>query len=111
MYDIPFEIEESVAVHLQPAHKKELDALDELIANSIRQIQEHKANRDFLLNFANNPAEFINAMVSAQTRDWTIASSQDPKGVDDEDRFVPFYYQPLVHEAVSQYLAKNAPKQ
>lgn len=78
--------------------------------NSVRGIAEHKANRDFLLNFANNPAEFLNTMVSAQTRDWTISNSHDPRCVDDEDRFVPFYYQPLVHDAISQYLAKNPPK-
>lgn len=108
VFDIPFEIDESVAVHLQPAHKKEIESLDELISNSLRQIAEHKANRDFLLNFANNPAEFINTMVAAQTRDWTIMQSQDPRGIDDDDRFVPFYYQPLVRDAVNQYLAKNS---
>jgi SWI/SNF-related matrix-associated actin-dependent regulator of chromatin subfamily D len=110
VWDIPFELDETVNVNLQPQQKKEIESFDETIAANARSVAEHKLNRDILLNFAANPAEYLNVLVSAQTRDWVVANAQE-SGIDDEERFVPFYYQPLVHDAVSQYLAKNAPRQ
>ena len=89
-----------------PYGKKELELHDDQLAQCLRSIVDHKTNRDFLLSFAANPVEFLNSLIAAQTRDFILVRSEEGKNSEDE-RFSTYYHQPLVHDAVSQYLARH----
>jgi SWI/SNF-related matrix-associated actin-dependent regulator of chromatin subfamily D len=49
--------------------QKEIEACDEMISSNLKKIQEHRRRHAFFLSFSQSPAEFINAMISSQSKD------------------------------------------
>jgi SWI/SNF-related matrix-associated actin-dependent regulator of chromatin subfamily D len=40
-----------------------------MISSNLKKIQEHRRRHAFFLSFSQSPAEFINAMISSQSKD------------------------------------------
>jgi SWI/SNF-related matrix-associated actin-dependent regulator of chromatin subfamily D len=49
--------------------QKEIEACDEMISSNLKKIQEHRRRHAFFLSFSQSPTEFINAMISSQSKD------------------------------------------
>lgn len=103
--------------------QKDIMQLDDKIVQCVQSINNSKIKRDFLLQFANHPVEFINKWIASQARDLEVnylvrkiskmlANSSDLLKVIlgeskinlEEMRQTDFYKQPWVKEAVFHYL-------
>ncbi|CAG8492347.1 1616_t:CDS:2 [Diversispora eburnea] len=97
-YDIEVEIDDPnkaklTSIVTNVVNQKEIQILDDKIVQCVQSINNSKTKRDFLLNFANSPVEFINKWVASQSRDL------------EEQRRSEFYRQNWVNEAIFHYTA------
>ncbi|CAJ0851744.1 15985_t:CDS:10, partial [Entrophospora sp. SA101] len=102
-YDIQVEIDDPNKIRLaaiasNTLNQKEVQSIDEKIVQCIQSINNSKAKRDFLLNFANSPIEFINKWIASQSRDL------------EEQRYSEFYKQDWVNEATFHYISAQTQK-
>jgi SWI/SNF-related matrix-associated actin-dependent regulator of chromatin subfamily D len=76
----------------------------------IQSMQNSKTKRDFLLRFANDPADFLDRWVASQSRDLEVILGESHVNLE-EQRRADFYNQQWVNEAVFHYMtAKNQKK-
>ncbi|KAG0260111.1 SWI SNF, matrix associated, actin dependent regulator of chromatin, sub d, member 1 [Mortierella polycephala] len=89
---------------------KQIHAQDEQIMQYIQSMHNSKTKRDFLLRFANNPADFLDRWVASQSRDLEVILGESQVNLE-EQRRSDFYNQQWVNEAVFHYMtAKNQKK-
>ncbi|KAG0322424.1 SWI SNF, matrix associated, actin dependent regulator of chromatin, sub d, member 1 [Linnemannia gamsii] len=89
---------------------KQIYAQDEQIMQYIQSMQNSKTKRDFLLRFANDPADFLDRWVASQSRDLEVILGESHVNLE-EQRRADFYNQQWVNEAVFHYMtAKNQKK-
>ncbi|KAG2173269.1 hypothetical protein INT43_004643 [Umbelopsis isabellina] len=86
--------------------QKEILALDDKIVQCVQSINNSKIKRDFLLQFAGSPVEFINKWIASQARDLEIILGESQVNLE-EMRQSDFYKQPWVKEAVFHYLTSK----
>ena len=91
--DVPFPIEKQMSAFLANLEKhKDIDSCDELITTAVKKIQEHYQRRAFFLGFSQSPAEFINTLISSQTKDLRIVAG-DASRLAEKERHSNFYSQ------------------
>ncbi|KAL1933487.1 hypothetical protein VTP01DRAFT_7577 [Rhizomucor pusillus] len=83
--------------------QKDIMQLDDKIVQCVQSINNSKIKRDFLLQFANHPVEFINKWIASQARDLEVILGESKINLE-EMRQTDFYKQPWVKEAVFHYL-------
>ncbi|KAF9083698.1 SWI SNF, matrix associated, actin dependent regulator of chromatin, sub d, member 1 [Mortierella sp. AD031] len=89
---------------------KQIYAQDEQIMQYIQSMHNSKTKRDFLLRFANDPADFLDRWVASQSRDLEVILGESHVNLE-EQRRADFYNQQWVNEAVFHYMtAKNQKK-
>ncbi|KAI8582513.1 hypothetical protein K450DRAFT_227510 [Umbelopsis ramanniana AG] len=87
--------------------QKEILALDDKIVQCVQSINNSKIKRDFLLQFAQSPVEFINKWIASQARDLEIILGESQVNLE-EMRQSDFYKQGWVKEAVMHYLTSKS---
>lgn len=124
-YDIDVEIESPVRQKMMNClaagqTQKEIMGLDEKIVQCVQSINNSKIKRDFLLQFSQEPVDFINKWIASQARDlevgWVVLNGLlwcwywiqvilgESKINLEEMRRNDFYKQPWIKEAVFHYL-------
>ncbi|KAF7721459.1 SWI/SNF complex component snf12 [Apophysomyces ossiformis] len=86
--------------------QKEIMALDDKIVQCVQSINNSKIKRDFLMQFAQHPIEFINKWIASQARDLEVILGESKVNLE-EMRQADFYKQPWVKEAVFHYLTSK----
>lgn len=109
LVDIPFSLDKEMSAFLSNLEKhKEIDACDEAICSAIKKIHEHRRRRAFFLGFSQSPAEFIDSLITSQTKDLKLVAGDATRSAEKERRS-DFYNQPWVEDAVIRYInRKNA---
>lgn len=124
-YDIDVEVESPVRQKMMNClaagqTQKEIMGLDEKIVQCVQSINNSKIKRDFLLQFSQEPVDFINKWIASQARDlevgWVVLNGLlwcwywiqvilgESKINLEEMRRHDFYKQPWIKEAVFHYL-------
>ncbi|CAB4412110.1 unnamed protein product [Rhizophagus irregularis] len=106
-YDIEVEVDDPnklrlLSVFNNNASQREVQNLDDKIVQCVQSINNSKTKRDFLLNFAKSPVEFINKWVASQSRDLEVILGESHVNLE-EQRRSEFYKQSWVNEAVFHY--------
>lgn len=92
--DVPFPLQKEMAAFLVGTEKhKEIEQCDELICASIKKIHEHRRRRAFFLGFSQSPVDFINALITSQSRDLKLVAGEANRNAEKERRS-DFYSQP-----------------
>jgi len=108
-YDVDVETEDTslrqrqAAAVLNMNHEaaKALQEIEEEIVQVAQTVRNSKEKRDFLLQFANNPAKFVDRWLASQSRDLEVILGTE-HGVKDEDmRRSDFFRLPWVEEAAA----------
>ncbi|KAI8143117.1 hypothetical protein BJV82DRAFT_611421 [Fennellomyces sp. T-0311] len=107
-YDIDVELDSVVRQKMMNSVastqlQKEIMQLDDKIVQCVQSINNSKIKRDFLMQFAQNPVEFINKWIASQARDLEVILGESKINLE-EMRQTDFYKQPWVKEAVFHYL-------
>lgn len=107
LVDIPFSLDKEMANFLANLDKhKEIDACDEAISSAIKKIHEHRLRRAFFLGFSQSPADFIDALISSQSKDLKLLSGEANHNAEKERRS-EFYNQPWLEDAVIRYINRK----
>lgn len=85
---------------------KDITLSEDRITRVIQSIRNARSKRDFLLEFAQDPATFIQRWVASQTRDLETILGEDHINVEARRRS-DFYQKDWVREAVLHYLNKK----
>ena len=94
LVDVPLPLDKEMSSFLASTESsKEIDACDELISASIKKIHEHRRRRAFFLGFSQSPAEFINTLISSQSKDLKLIAGDASRNAEKECRS-DFYNQP-----------------
>ncbi|CAG8498667.1 14363_t:CDS:10 [Funneliformis caledonium] len=106
-YDIEVEFDDPNKTRLPSifsnvANQREIQTFDDKIVQCVQSINNSKTKRDFLLNFAKSPVEFINKWVESQSRDLELILGEHSVNLEDQRRS-NFYKQNWVSEAVFHY--------
>jgi SWI/SNF-related matrix-associated actin-dependent regulator of chromatin subfamily D len=72
---------------------RDIDLYDDMIANTIRKINEHRRRRAYFLGFSHSPVDFINGLIASQSRDLKMVIGQNSRNSEKERRS-DFYNQP-----------------
>ncbi|EFN57724.1 hypothetical protein CHLNCDRAFT_57254 [Chlorella variabilis] len=77
-----FEVEVPLSTELPPYALKagagrEVEGLDLALDGVLTRLAEHRRRRTYLLAFAQNPADFVQALVAAQGRELRLAASKE----------------------------------
>ncbi|KAK7330614.1 hypothetical protein VNO77_24812 [Canavalia gladiata] len=105
--DVPLKLEKDMSAFLTSIERhKDIDAFDEVISASIKKINEHRTRRAFFLGFSQSPAEFINALITSQSKDLKLVAGDASHNAENERRS-EFYTQPWVEDAVVRYLNRR----
>lgn len=72
---------------------RDIDLYDDMIANTIRKINEHRRRRAYFLGFSHSPVDFINGLIASQSRDLKMVIGQNSRNTEKERRS-DFYNQP-----------------
>lgn len=108
LVDVPVSLEREMSAFLANLEKhKEIDACDEAISGAIKKIHEHRRRRAFFLGFSQSPADFINALITSQSRDLKLVAGDASQNAEKERRS-DFYNQPWVEDAVIRYLNRKS---
>lgn len=91
-FDIDIETEDvslkakqsAVVLSMTSESAKALAALDDEIAATAQAVRNAKQKRDFLLQFSEDPAKFVETWLASQSRDLEVILGND-HGVKDED--------------------------
>lgn len=80
LVDVPFPVEKQMSAFLANLEKhKDIDSSDELITAAVKKIREHYRRRAFFLGFSQSPANFINTLISSQTKDLKIVAGDSSR--------------------------------
>ena len=94
LVDVPFPSQKEMAAFLVNTEKhKEIEQCDELICASIKKIHEHRRRRAFFLGFSQSPVDFVNALITSQSRDLKLVAGEANRNAERERR-ADFYSQP-----------------
>jgi SWI/SNF-related matrix-associated actin-dependent regulator of chromatin subfamily D len=94
LVDVPFPLQKEMMAFLANMEKHtDIEACDEVISASIKKIHEHRRRRAFFLGFSQSPVEFINAMITSQSKDLKLVSGEPSRNVEKEKR-ADLYNQP-----------------
>ncbi|KAG5035735.1 hypothetical protein AAZX31_04G177800 [Glycine max] len=105
--DVPFPLEKDMSTFLAGFEsQKEIEAYDEAICGSLKKIQEHRRRRAFFLSFSQYPAEFIDTLISSESKDLKLVAGDASHNVEKELRS-EFFNQPWVEDAVIRYLNRK----
>lgn len=107
LVDVPFSLQKEMSAFLTNIERqREIDACDELICASIKKIHEHRRRRAFFLGFSQSPAEFINSLISSQSKDLKLTAG-DANRTAERERRSEFYNQPwyLYYTPLLNFLA------
>lgn len=97
--NLPIQIDEPTPASRQmELYNNEIDTIDSQISELVDKINQHKRKRDFMLNFAHSPVEFLDHLVDSQIRDMQLMQTEGP--TDEEIRHSSYYYQPQISDAV-----------
>ncbi|CAG8466653.1 10824_t:CDS:10 [Acaulospora colombiana] len=111
-YDIEVEVDDpnkaKLSIPTSMANQKEIQSLDDKIAQCVQSINNSKTKRDFLLNFATSPVEFINKWIASQSRDLEVILGESKVNLE-EQRRSEFYKQGWVNEAIFHYTTAQMP--
>ncbi|PON77324.1 p53 negative regulator [Parasponia andersonii] len=108
LVDVPFSLDKEMSSFLASTeNSKEIDACDELISVSIKKIHEHQRRRAFFLGFSQSPAEFINTLITSQSKDLKLVAGDAGRNAEKERRS-DFYNQTWVEDAVIRYLNRKS---
>ncbi|ORZ02526.1 SWI/SNF and RSC complex subunit Ssr3 [Syncephalastrum racemosum] len=107
-YDLDVELDSVVRTKMMQTvaatqTQKEIMQLDDKIVQCVQSINNSKIKRDFLMQFAQHPVEFINKWIASQARDLEVILGETKVNLE-EMRQTDFYKQPWVKEAVFHYL-------
>uniref|UniRef100_A0A2P2J9L7 SWI/SNF complex component SNF12 homolog n=2 Tax=Rhizophora mucronata TaxID=61149 RepID=A0A2P2J9L7_RHIMU len=106
--DVPFPLQRDLAAFLANSEKhKDIDTCDEIIFNAIKKITEHRRRQAFFLGFSQSPAEFINALISSQSKDLKLVAGDANRNSEKEHRS-DFFNQTWVEDAVIRYLNRKS---
>ncbi|KAI9310692.1 SWI/SNF and RSC complex subunit Ssr3 [Dichotomocladium elegans] len=110
-YDLDVELDSVVRQKMMNSvastqSQKEVMALDDKVVQCVQSINNSKIKRDFLMQFAQHPVEFINKWIASQANDLEIILGSSKVNVE-EMRRNEFYKQPWVKEAVFHYLTSK----
>ncbi|KAI8879823.1 SWI/SNF and RSC complex subunit Ssr3 [Backusella circina FSU 941] len=110
-YDIDVELDSVVRqkmmnVVASTQSQKEVMVLDDKIVQCVQSINNSKTKRDFLLQFSQNPVEFINKWITSQASDLEMILGETKVNLEDV-RQTDFYKQAWVKEAVFHYLTSK----
>ena len=75
--DVPFTLEKDMSALLAMANSesnKQIEAYDEQIRASFKNLHEHRRRRAFFLSFSESPEEFVNAFIASQCKELNLAS-------------------------------------
>lgn len=105
--DVPLPLEKDMSAFLTSIEShKEIDNFDEVICSSIKKIQGHLRRRAFFLGFSQSPAEFINSLITSQSKDLKVVAGDASHSADNERRS-EFYNQSWVEDAIIRYLSRK----
>lgn len=109
LVDVPFSLDKEMSAFLANLEKhKEIDACDEAICSALKKIHEHRRRRAFFLGFSQSPVEFIDSLITSQSKDLKLVAGDATRNAEKERRS-DFYNQPWVEDAVIRYInRKNA---
>ncbi|CAN0905982.1 SWI/SNF complex component SNF12 homolog [Linum grandiflorum] len=106
--DVPFPLRNEISTLLEnTARKKEIEAYEKIIRDSIKKMHEHCRRRAFFLGFSHSPAEFISKLIASQSKDLRLVAG-DINSNSEEEGQKEFYNQPWVEDAVQRYLNRKA---
>ncbi|CAJ1975040.1 unnamed protein product [Sphenostylis stenocarpa] len=106
--DVPFPLEKDKSTFLASLEsQKEIEAYDEAICTSLKKIQEHRRRRAFFLSFSQSPVEFIDTLITSQSKDLKLVAGDASRNVEKELRS-EFYNQPWVEDAAIRYLNRKS---
>jgi len=107
VYDVDVDVDEDRMsldsfLNSNTSHKDLLE-LEQKVMNTIHQINTAKRKREFLLEFVEDPVDFINNWIESQSGD--LRELLGERAVEAEEiRKAEFFDQPWVNEAVFHYL-------
>lgn len=84
--------------------QRDICSLDDKIVQCVQSMNNSKTKRDFLLEFVNDPANFIRKWISSQTRDLEQILGVTRVNYE-ESKHAQFYRQDWVQEAIFHYLS------
>lgn len=108
LVDVPLVLGKDMSALLANLEKREeIDACDEAISAAIKKIHEHRKRKAFFLGFSQSPAEFINSLITSQSRDLKLVAGDGNHNAEKEHRS-EFYNQPWAEDAVVRYLNRKS---
>ncbi|KAK7353901.1 hypothetical protein VNO80_19354 [Phaseolus coccineus] len=104
---VPFSLEKDKSTFLSSLEsQKEIEAYDEAICVSLKKIKEHRRRRAFFLSFSQSPVEFIDTLITSQSKDLKLVAGDARHNIEKELRS-EFYNQPWVEDAAIRYLNRK----
>lgn len=108
-FDLVVDVEDPTKIQMlsflsNSKFQKEVSSLDLQVIKMVEKIHQHSLKRDFMMSFAENPVDFINNWVEAQSRDLELIHG-DTQINKELQRRSKFYEEDWVAEAVYHYLA------
>jgi len=92
--DVPFPLEKDKSTFLSSLEsQKEIEAYDEAICVSLKKIQEHRRRRAFFLSFSQSTVDFIDTLITSQSKDLKLVAGDARHNIEKELRS-EFYNQP-----------------
>ena len=79
----------------------EIAQLDAKIGEHIEQLNQLRINREFYMNFSEDPQDFINKWLISQSND--LKTMLELNGNPEEERRSQFYHEQWIDEAVCRY--------
>eukprot|EP00039_Didymoeca_costata_P024549 m.10634 g.10634 ORF g.10634 m.10634 type:complete len:400 (+) comp4298_c0_seq1:159-1358(+) len=109
-YEVEVEIDDPNKTHANSAlsthtMEKEVKELDDRISGLIKEVDDVRSKRDFMLLFSRDPEEFIHWWLASYARDNKEASSAAGR-LSEEQRSAQYYNSSSVQEAVYRYYAE-----
>ncbi|KAJ3334322.1 SWI SNF, matrix associated, actin dependent regulator of chromatin, sub d, member 3 [Blyttiomyces sp. JEL0837] len=109
-YDIPIDIEDPESSRVSRilnggdvGMQRQILEIDEMISELVAGVHEAKLKREFMVNFARDPVNFVKKWVASQSRDLEVILGDSRVNLE-EARRSSFYSGDWVSEAVFQYL-------
>lgn len=101
-YDIPVEIENPQAALNLNTHQAQITELNRQIMDNLDRFNSKKRKREFYLEFATDPLNFLEQWLTSQRRDQALATHKSLTDAQNTD----FYLQPLAAAAAHDYAIK-----
>ncbi|KAM7253989.1 hypothetical protein ACFE04_026913 [Oxalis oulophora] len=108
LVDVPFSLESEASNFLANTERqKGIDTFDDIIRASVKKIHEHCRRKAFFIGFCQSPGEFINELVTSQSKDLKLGSGEASQKAEKE-HYSNFYNQSWAEDAVTRYLNRKS---